>query len=603
MDDELFLAAGIRGLIAKVRTAPSEALREFDAVLGRDHFTAFEWSSTRTTDQETYLIARLREGTEEPGRHLKAVDDVDWSDLEQSDGESVRIFPCHLRSEEERAMLETPPQDWFWPDSSRPSSDHYPSTCLGAVRVAHIDTGVSPHPCVVGALDKESSVSYFPKKERGKGVFCWGNSMGLDLSIDHGTTTAGLVVGSASDDHNLVEHGMVQRVLIERRLVEFVPYRATKSFTIFVNEIWNVADAIDDAVNKGCEVITISLGAPATTPGVFQRVREALTRAREQGIIVCCAAGQYVPFQVYPAVMGLDGLCISCGGSTPDDLAWSGCFWPFFSHQYVTIAAPANYMPKAGWRNGDCSNPDAAEITQSEGTSYSTAFVAGAAALWRAMNREAIATFPKREIPGLFERSLRQTARAWSSFPWGYSPEKAFYQLGPGIADPNALLQRRIIPRNQEAIITSGARIKFWNDRKGGFMCPPRSRKNWPNAWVGSAAGDHEIVSVSGGDISFGSEVRIKTKQTPYHGYDCLYCSEAGVGYYDQESSNEKQIWTIAKADTSPDDAVRSGDPVRIINKYFPDRQLYVYDGDVGLCTVGAWADANTTNTWRVYSA
>ena len=98
-------------------------------------------------------------------------------------------------------------------------------------------------------------------------------------------------------------------------------------------------------------------------------------------------------------------------------------------------------MPKAYWANtGNWFNPDySAGLMESEGSSYSTAFVASIAALWLAQHETAIdelkRTSPEK-VMDLFKVTIQQTATPFAGLPKGII--KGIF--GPGIINPQRLL-------------------------------------------------------------------------------------------------------------------------------------------------------------------
>ncbi|MBI3100208.1 MAG: S8 family serine peptidase [Burkholderiales bacterium] len=90
-----------------------------------------------------------------------------------------------------------------------------------------------------------------------------------------------------------------------------IPYRITDS--VIIDHVPDLlAEAITDAVNKGAEVISISLGALRPD----KRVAKAVQHAYQQGVIVCAAAGQVFREVIYP---GRFNCVITVGSATTMD--------------------------------------------------------------------------------------------------------------------------------------------------------------------------------------------------------------------------------------------------------------------------------------------
>jgi subtilisin family serine protease len=217
--------------------------------------------------------------------------------------------------------------DWFWPMADRLSLSEYGSITK-QIRVAHIDIGISLHPCLInGFIEGNSFVNELVKviNDGGRGIISW-NSVKKSLFpfIDHGTATAGLIIGSHALDpaSTLSVPGMVllkqsDGAEAKRGPVVLVPCRVSDSVILTEFEIPRVADAIRWAVDRDCKVVSISLGSEGIEDN---RLEAAVRYAHDNGVIVCAAAGQYVPFMLWPASFAREtngSLCICCGPSTP----------------------------------------------------------------------------------------------------------------------------------------------------------------------------------------------------------------------------------------------------------------------------------------------
>lgn len=179
--------------------------------------------------------------------------------------------------------------------------------------------------------------------------------------------------------------------------------------------------------------MTISLGSIATdNDKALVPLTRAVERAYKSGVIVCCASGQLAPGMVWPAIYAMKGWSICCAPSNEDNKPSPQSIWPMFWNGYVTIAAPGEYMPKACWKDDNCSSNEA-RLEKSEGSSYSTAYTASVAALWWALNHEQLSKMDKRDIVPLFRYTLAKTCNRWNG-TYGKN-------FGPGILDPNKVLQ------------------------------------------------------------------------------------------------------------------------------------------------------------------
>lgn len=241
----------------------------------------------------------------------------------------------------------------------------------------------------------------------------------------HGTATAGLMVSDPNIGATVHSLDKVRGLAPESRIVSI---RCLDS-VILIADI-NLAQAILAAVDAGAHVISISLGGyPAPV------LEWAIQWAVANNLIVVAAAGNYYPLVVYPAAYPA---CIGVGGSTIDDEVWSGSAqnvtlaWPC----PIDISAPAECVWNPFW------NDEGQERrSQSSGTSFATAIVAGAAALWlqRYDRNVLIAQLGGRTtLQELFREHLRLTARRPAS--WNTLLN------GPGILDLSGLMDRQTLP-------------------------------------------------------------------------------------------------------------------------------------------------------------
>lgn len=278
----------------------------------------------------------------------------------------------------------------------------------------------------------------------------------------HGTRTAGLLVSDATsgDDGDQVRGVAPGASVVSIRCVDGV---------VLLGDV-NVALAIVAAVDAGVHVISISLGGyPAPI------LEFALQWAVANDVIVVAAAGNYWPFVVYPAAYRA---CIAVGGSTITDAVWDGSARNWLGDTPVDIAAPAECIRNATWTE------DGAEATNfASGTSFATAMVAGAAALWlQRYNREfLIAGLDGRaSLQDLFRVHLAVTARRPSG--WNTMLD------GPGILDFQGLMNRATLPDPRGfALPPDGQTL---GQLAGPF---PGAGSSTPGAWVealfGSDAG------------------------------------------------------------------------------------------------------------------
>lgn len=100
---------------------------------------------------------------------------------------------------------------------------------------------------------------------------------------------------------------------------------------------------------------------------------------------------------------------------------------------------------------------------------------------------------------------------------------------------------------------------------------------------LGNAAGEHELLLVSGDPLSSGSAVRIISRNTDLQdmSFTHMHCPEIGWVYYDEMqdsgSNAEVQQWILSKTSAAGNSSGRSlcfGDTVVISNRYWKDSNL-----------------------------
>jgi thermitase len=180
---------------------------------------------------------------------------------------------------------------------------------------------------------------------------------------DHGLGTASVLM---STERVVLPDGFVTGVAPE---AEIVPLRvAKKRFLIpvpvlFESGMNRLRKAIYYAVDEAaCHVISISMGW-LKNKGVHEAVKYAVGK----NVIVVSAAGNLVPFVVWPAAYPE---VIAVAGCTSARKKWSGS-----SHgREVSVTGPARNVWKA--------TVGPHRVEQSDGTSFATPSTAGIAALW-----------------------------------------------------------------------------------------------------------------------------------------------------------------------------------------------------------------------------
>lgn len=223
----------------------------------------------------------------------------------------------------------------------------------------------------------------------------------------HGTSTASVLASRGK--------GQITGAAPEAKII---PIRCIDDVKVFNTA--PVAAAIAHAVRSGCHVISLSLGGLAG-----RALHAAVKDAVAQGVIVVAASGNCVGIVVWPARYPE---AIAAGGVGPEGKPWKGSS----RGSQVTVSAPAEFV----WR-AERAKPtaDPALVSPSQGTSYATALIAGAAAVWLSRHGRdtVIAEAHKRgvTVARLYAAALKQTA---------YAPDEWDTELGTGMLDAEKLV-------------------------------------------------------------------------------------------------------------------------------------------------------------------
>jgi len=193
--------------------------------------------------------------------------------------------------------------------------------------------------------------------------------------------------------------------------------------SVFITDPTPLAHAIRRAVDEGAHIILLARGAPVPSP----ELERELSRATERGVIVIAAAGNGVPFVVYPA--RLPGV-IAVGASDYDDEPWT---WSSMG-QEVDVSAPgANVWAAYPYRDALGGNIRYL-VKPAGGTTIAAALTASAAALWLSHHGrdKLLARYGPAGTAQVFRQLLRSTARTPTDWPTRTH--------GAGIVDAHALL-------------------------------------------------------------------------------------------------------------------------------------------------------------------
>lgn len=259
------------------------------------------------------------------------------------------------------------------------------------IKIGHVDTGYTEHTALGWSQGSSTTVAVASGFD-----FLDGNADARDEFLPgtpgHGTRTSATIAGFLATSGAQPYYGAAPGATI-------IPYRVTDS-VIIDHVTQHVANAIRRAVDDGCGVINVCLGA------LFGRsaLASALDYAYDHGVITVCAAGNIWGEVIYP---GRYNRCITMGGIGPGMKPWAGS-----AHgQYVDLCAPADHIRRLKVEN----LPAGTAATRIEprvdgdGTSYATAISSGVAALWLAYH--GVAALHSRYQPG----GLWQIAKAYKT--------------------------------------------------------------------------------------------------------------------------------------------------------------------------------------------
>ncbi len=251
-------------------------------------------------------------------------------------------------------------------------------------------------------------------------------------SVGHGTSTASIIGGQRPDDDDDDDE---RRMYPMASKATIIPYRVMHGPVHLFDS--DVAQAVRSAVDADCKVISMSLGGYG-----FSGLRTEIQHAVDKGVIVLAAAGNQVGITVSPA-------------DYPETIAVASSKANGFPYvegssqgPEVTITAPGTDV----WRVGIKQEDGSSYVSQSTGTSYAVAHVAGLAAVWYGKHAATLETFVetdadgkehRRKVSRTFAHLLKSTATTWEDE--GFEHWEDYAQgFGPGIVNGKALLDAPI---------------------------------------------------------------------------------------------------------------------------------------------------------------
>jgi len=272
----------------------------------------------------------------------------------------------------------------------------------------------------------------------------------------HGTRTCSILCGEAVEQPGTPPIG--SEIGVAPRL-PVVPCRVVNSVVLMKKEHRHaVADGIRHALGQGCPVVSISLGIPVILNFGRNHMGWAVDAAYEAGVIIVAAGGQFVDSVCYPAKFNRT---IGVGGVTSQRRIW---FDYNAGRDEIDVWAPAKDVLRedslarpgtttllpiegsdpgaqtlSGRSEGSGSSAHSGKSGLGSGSSYATAHVAAAAAMWlrhRQAELEASYDHPWQRVEA-FRLLLRQTASGLQGSASGN---------GTGILNVEALLRGSLPP-------------------------------------------------------------------------------------------------------------------------------------------------------------
>lgn len=287
--------------------------------------------------------------------------------------------------------------------------------------IASLDTGLVKHP----TLSRDGE--YLPNILMGLGRDFVNGKIGAvdpitpslrNIAVAHGTMVAGAMVsppGFVIDGKPFPPGVSPSASLLPLRVAD-LPVLHNPAI---------MESAIRYAVKKGAHVINISMAGPRMSEGLGN----AIIEAREQGVLVICAAGQGITNVQYPA---LASGTIAISASTIDQKTWNAAAYG----SKVFVSAPGLNMWHSFVEKDATTGELKFSIAQGYGTTFAAAYVSGAAALWLSYHgREALVKkYGASRIVDIFEMLVREYGHR---APIGWDANN----YGVGIIDAEALLK------------------------------------------------------------------------------------------------------------------------------------------------------------------
>jgi len=299
------------------------------------------------------------------------------------------------------------------------------------VVIGHPDTGYLPHPELETALGIQKGFDFSESDETQKESYSINNpDDNILANLGHGTATASLIISPKNLGTKAHKQGNGKDVIGVAYGAKIIPLRirpCSQDAEVFSP---GLAAAINKAAELNVDIISISMGGYPSLA-----VRKAIVNAQKKGIIVVASAGHEVPFAVWPAAYDQ---VVAVAASTANEKVAK--FSSIGSRIDVAAPGEAAWCATAEKINGKLTYT----VRPQSGTSFSTALVAGVAALWLSHHGrdKLIQKYGAWRVPLVFDKLLRQTCSApagWDKNNWGAGIVNAYNLLEaclPEVDDP-----------------------------------------------------------------------------------------------------------------------------------------------------------------------
>jgi len=307
---------------------------------------------------------------------------------------------------------------------------------LASVRVAQIDTGATHHAGLDAAGGAPGTNVLWDEGHGFFGPATPDDRLDYNGIPGHGTRIMSVI--SSPSCGTVPGLSIVPLRSVTSSLFDefwFTPSRVPLAFSFAAGVALGSGKRMDPA-----DVINISLGDPFE-PRV--KLCKAIDRCYADGIIVVAAAGQIIKSVVYPARFSRT---IAAGGATPGDNGADPTDpnnlapWDNASRgPAVTISAPAKGITRLNVTKeiGDDDLTFAEPAGGGEGTSYATAIITAAAALWVALHRDRIDALKAAGEGWKVVEAFRAALTSTAVTPAGWDVQN----YGAGILDMAALVR------------------------------------------------------------------------------------------------------------------------------------------------------------------